>query len=115
MTKTVSRFSHGATGLFGWPDAQRRGDEIAFGLNQMAEECGTKLKGGLHIDANGEISIVCDDGHTYGDRFASMIKKHGARTGAIAYGYNMHTHGQDTWCRMNHFSVQSMLEDYFNL
>ena len=108
-----SKYAHGATGLWGFPDAQRRGEGIANGLQLMAEQCNTKLIGGLHIDSNGEISLVCEEGFTYGPKLAPLIKKHGARTGALCYGYTMHTQETDCWCRMNHFAVQAMLEEYF--
>ena len=109
-----TKFHHGATGLWGFPDAKRRENLMAKALLKMARELGSDLKQPLCISSMGEFDLICPPGITYGERFAEYIKKHGARTGAIGYGYNMHTQGRDYWCMMNHFSAQKMLEEYFN-
>lgn len=108
-----SIFSHYATGLSGFPDARRRETELANGLRLMAEQCGTSLDGGLQIDAYGEIVLKTPAGKAYGERFVAYIAKHGSRTGWIVYGYNSFRAATDTWCKMNHFSVEAMLRDYF--
>lgn len=88
---------------------------LAEGLRALATKHGITLQEPLHIDSNGEFSIVAESdnpsdrrcGFTahYGEAFAALLNKHRPRTG-IAPGSVCAENG---WCRMNHFDVERLV------
>lgn len=108
-TNRVSAVEHGAT----------RGRILAEALESMAADFGVRLQTPMHIDGNGEFSIVAmNEGGTnpahygtgkYGAEFAALLSPHGPRTGIQPAASISADNG---WCRMNHFNVERMIRHY---
>jgi hypothetical protein len=117
----LSDYSHAAFPGKPFQQGQAREAAMADGLRELAARYGVKFREPLHIDANGEFSLVAaneanqnapsDPCGYYGEGLAALIAKHGSRTGSLAYGYHNHRAASDGWCKMNHFAVQAMLEE----
>lgn len=105
--------------LLAVPYADAREDALARSLVALAEEHGVTLQQPLHIDVNGEYSIVAVPGNgsdqrlgcgRYGAEFAAILNQHGSPRCGVASGATLQP--ESGWCRMNHFDVERMVRAY---
>ena len=98
--------------------ADLREAAIVGALQAIAKQMGVNLQTPMRIDSNGEISIVAmhPDGRdpkmgcgAFGVEFAKLLSNHGPRTGTYPARTIDEVNG---WCRMNHFSVESLLNEF---
>ena len=92
----------------------QRGDKreaiLADFLVALGKEFDVKIQRS-RIDANGEMNINVDtsEGYgTYGDEFAALISTQPRRTGI--YPTEVAMLPENNWCKMNHFSVEKLME-----
>lgn len=90
--------------------AQAREAAIADGLREFAKHFGFAWQEPLRIDSRGEYQLFVNDadGH-YGDA-AAVMNHYRPRCGRSP---GAHLMPASSWCRMNHFDVALMLEDFF--
>ncbi len=97
--------------------ARARETALANGLRHLAASFGKEFKEPLQIDSNGEIDLIISDPLNqwstscgrYGDALAKVLSPHGPRTGIVPASS---IDGLNGWCRMNHFGVAAMLEQF---
>ena len=87
---------------------------LAEGLNEIAEECGIKLQGPLHLNSRGEFPIYVENPEgshcgAYGEQFAALLARHGIRFGQQECNHASPTNG---WGWMNHFAAERMVLAY---
>lgn len=98
--------------------SRRREAAIAQALVAVAADQGLLLQQPLHIDANGEFSVVAlksessnpqvEGTAAFGPVFAELLSRHGARMGMVG-GYIGESNG---WCRLNHFEAARLVKSY---
>jgi len=103
-----------------WDQSKKREARIAKGLRDIAAKHGVKLREPLHIDANGEYSIVASNRTTndgpqsptgkFGT-MAEVLSKYPTRTGISAT--KGHVNPDNGWLRMNHFDAEQMVKDHY--
>lgn len=90
---------------------------LSRALVALAEGLGVNLQQPLHVDSNGEFSIVAlhPNGQSprlgcgsYGEELAALLTLYRARTG-IASGVLCAENG---WCRLNHMQAEKMVRSY---
>lgn len=96
----------------------RREEALAHALDAMAKGFGVTLEKPLHIDGNGEFSIVAmpPDGSSpklgtgpFGKEFVTELNQHWPRTGTQPGAVLLPEVG---WCRMHHDEVEKMVVRY---
>lgn len=95
-----------------WEQGHNREVALADGLRKLAATFGLQFKEPLHIDSRGEFNLFLVDGQRYGDAFVALLNQHSPRTG---YAPTKYMDPANSWCIMNHFDVQRMLEAHANL
>ncbi len=95
----------------------QREPALARALTALALELGVALQQPLHIDANGEYSIVAlkEDGSdprygcgAFGDAFAALLTRHQARCGTLPATIS----ASNGWCRLNHLEAETLVRQY---
>lgn len=106
--------------LVGIQVKDRREPAIAGALAALASEHGVHLRAPLHVDANGEFSLVALKMHAdggplnpdfygsapFGETFAALLNRHGPRTGSP--GPNV-LDASNGWCKLNHFAAERLV------
>lgn len=95
--------------------ARLRENRIARGLTKIATRHGVTLRGPLHIDANGEFSVVASNGTDKDGpndpcgkfkTFAAVLNMHNPRCGIAPGAVLLPESG---WCRLNHFDAENLV------
>jgi hypothetical protein len=115
----LSDYSHAAFPGKPIQQGDAREAALADGLRELAACFGVTLREPLHIDSNGEFSLVVSNGTArdfagdpcgqYGKEFADLIARYNPRMGLTPSRFMSPENG---WCRMNHFDAQTMLERF---
>lgn len=97
---------------------QAREEALASGLRRLANAHGITFREPLRIGASGNFMLAVSNGTErdgkadacgkYGTALAGLISRHNPRTG---YAPTATMSPEGGWCYMNHFDVQSMLEE----
>jgi hypothetical protein len=114
------KFSQGAVSSL--EHSRIREASLILAVESMANTLGTGLEKIICIDSRGELSLVAqgagkfyvppEERKTFGQAFASALTAAGVRTGAIEYGYGAIMDANASWCHMNHFSAQKMVNAF---
>lgn len=118
LFKCQEQFENGV--LKSVPYSAERERCLAKSLAALADAYGVRLKTPLHIDVNGEFSIVAQSDDPlanaiggcgeYGS-FAQILNRHSPRTGT-APGARLDE--KSGWCRMNHFEAEKMVKSVYH-
>lgn len=97
-----------------------RETHLASALRAMAECCGMTLEDPLHVNSNGEFSLVVANpkgparwygSPPFGESFASYLTAHHARTGFPGPNTIDPSNG---WCYLNHFDAERMVNAFYD-
>jgi hypothetical protein len=86
-----------------------RQEALKLGLERLATVYGVEWRPRLFINSLGEIDLFLIPGQKYGEQLAALISKHNPRCGIRPGAY---MDPSNSWCMMNHFDVQRMLEEW---
>ena len=117
LTQAAADFAAGKLTPIAYRDV--REPALSRALVAMAADHGVDLEAPLHIDSNGEYSIIAKNPNgplllhgcgKFGAAMAAALTQHMARTG-VAPGTIA---GDNGWCRLNHMQAEKMVLAYAN-
>jgi len=94
--------------------AEKREQALSEGLVRLGAKYGLTFESVRRMNPNGDFSLTLTRipyGHPqpkYGEEFAKILSKYGVFCGNVI---THHMHANDNWCYMNHFTVETMLEE----
>ena len=122
LQEVQANFEHGLL-LSPVQHGAQRERQLGLALLALASGHGVKLQTPLSIDSRGEFSIVAENKDhglanpnqgcgPYGVEFTKILNAHNPRVGTSPTSFLCKENG---WCRMNHFDVEKMILDQYEL